>query len=60
MTEVSVTGLLATGQIGDATTNAIFNVNSIVATGQVGKVAIWFNINTAQASSWTGVNNLQR
>jgi hypothetical protein len=52
-------GVYGTGQIGDASTNAIFGVNGVFGTGVVGSVALWFDINTTQNSTWVGVNNLQ-
>jgi hypothetical protein len=52
-------GVYGTGQIGNASTNAIFSVDGVYGTGVVGSVALWFDINTAQNSTWVGVNTLQ-
>ena len=53
------TGVFGTGQVGDASTNAIFSVDGVFGTGAVGSVALWFDINTAQGGTWVSVNNLQ-
>jgi hypothetical protein len=52
-------GVFGTGQIGNATTDAIFSVSGVEATGVIGSVALWFNINTVQTSNWITINNLQ-
>jgi hypothetical protein len=57
---VSLVGVMSTGQIGDASTNAIFSIDGVYGTGVVGSVALWFDINTVQTTAWAGVNSLQR
>jgi len=54
---VPVTGLQATGSIGQVTVNAAANVSvtGVQSVGQVGTVSFWLEIDTSQTPNWVEI-----